>query len=165
MLRHWSLTDLISVTYSVRIHAYVTLIWYSESIGMDKVQQAFKTSISRRLILKYRICFIFNFPVLWLMNEYFPDKSKQGKAIPVQACSGPGVSRSLRLPDFMTIGTEGVRLSALRFRRFYRPLPRKYSDTNFCWRLSGRHSAAGKIPMTLSAIEPATFWFIVQCLN
>jgi hypothetical protein len=31
-------------------------------------------------------------------------KSK-GKAIPLQACEGPEGSRSLRLPDFKTVGT------------------------------------------------------------
>jgi hypothetical protein len=31
--------------------------------------------------------------------------SKKGKAIPLQPLTGPEGSRSLRLPDFMTIGT------------------------------------------------------------
>jgi hypothetical protein len=30
---------------------------------------------------------------------------KKGKAFPLQAWTGPEVSRSLRLPDFKTIGT------------------------------------------------------------
>jgi hypothetical protein len=30
---------------------------------------------------------------------------KKGKAIPLQAWTGPEVSRKLRLPDFKTIGT------------------------------------------------------------
>ena len=32
-------------------------------------------------------------------------RRKKGKAIPVQACTGPEGSRRLRLPDFKTIGT------------------------------------------------------------
>jgi hypothetical protein len=32
-------------------------------------------------------------------------KKKKGKAIPLQALTGPEGSRRLRLPDFMTIGT------------------------------------------------------------
>ena len=32
-------------------------------------------------------------------------KSKQDKAIPLQAWTGPEGSRSLRLPDFKTVGT------------------------------------------------------------
>jgi hypothetical protein len=31
--------------------------------------------------------------------------AKTGKAIPLQACTGPEGSRRLRLPDFKTIGT------------------------------------------------------------
>jgi len=40
----------------------------------------------------------------------------QGKAIPLQAWTGPGGSRGLRLPDFKTFGRhmEVVRLSAPR---------------------------------------------------
>jgi len=34
----------------------------------------------------------------------YKDKGK-GKAIPLQAWTGPEVSRRLRLPDFKTIGT------------------------------------------------------------
>jgi len=30
---------------------------------------------------------------------------KKGKAIPLQAWTGPEISRSLRLPEFKTIGT------------------------------------------------------------
>jgi hypothetical protein len=41
--------------------------------------------------------------------------SKKGKAIPLQAWTGPEGSRRLRLPDFKTIGT----LSALRTGRLY----------------------------------------------
>jgi hypothetical protein len=33
------------------------------------------------------------------------DKGKKGKAIPLQAWTGPEGSRRLRLPDFKTIGT------------------------------------------------------------
>jgi hypothetical protein len=36
--------------------------------------------------------------------EQFKEGIK-GKAIPLQACTGPEGSRRLRLPDFMTIGT------------------------------------------------------------
>jgi len=35
----------------------------------------------------------------------FVSYSKKGKAIPLQAWTGPEVSRRLRLPDFKTIGT------------------------------------------------------------
>jgi hypothetical protein len=39
------------------------------------------------------------------MRHAFSFVSKNGKAIPLQAWTGPEVSRSLRLPDFKTIDT------------------------------------------------------------
>jgi len=38
----------------------------------------------------------------------------KGKAVPLQAWSGPEGSRKLRFPDFMTTAQEGGKLSALR---------------------------------------------------
>jgi len=32
---------------------------------------------------------------------------KKGKAVPLQACSGPEDSRKLRLPDFITMAQDG----------------------------------------------------------
>jgi len=42
--------------------------------------------------------------VTWLYKGYDKNEGK-GKAIPLQAWTGPEVSRRLRLPDFKTIGT------------------------------------------------------------
>jgi hypothetical protein len=39
------------------------------------------------------------------LELYIVKENKQGKAIPLQALTGPEDSRSLRLPDFKTIGT------------------------------------------------------------
>jgi len=36
----------------------------------------------------------------------------KGKAIPLQACTGPEGSRKLRFPDFVTTAQDGGRLSA-----------------------------------------------------
>jgi len=47
----------------------------------------------------------------------------KGKAVPLQAWSGPEGSRNLRFPDFVTVAQDGGRLSALR--------PRKYSWYSF----------------------------------
>jgi hypothetical protein len=67
------------------------------------------------------------------------------KAIPLQAWTGPGGSRSLRLPDFKTIGP---------WRCYgcqpYAPAaitPSNIHGTHFCYRLSRPqgHSAAGSI--------------------
>jgi len=43
----------------------------------------------------------------------------KGKAVPLQARSGPEGSRKLSLPDFMTTAQDGGRLSALRTGRLY----------------------------------------------
>ena len=51
------------------------------------------------------------------------------KAVPLQAWTGPEVSRKLSFPDFMTTAQDGGRLSALRTGRLYPP--RKYSWYSF----------------------------------
>jgi len=43
----------------------------------------------------------------------------KGKAVPLQAWSGPEGSRKLRLPNFVTMAQDGGRLSALCIGRFY----------------------------------------------
>ena len=43
----------------------------------------------------------------------------KGKAVPLQARSGPQGSRKLRFPDFMKTAQDGGRLSALRTGRLY----------------------------------------------
>ena len=45
--------------------------------------------------------------------------SGKGKAVPLQAWSGPEGSRKLRFPDYMTTAQDGGRLSALRTGRLY----------------------------------------------
>jgi len=44
---------------------------------------------------------------------------KKGKAVPLQAWTGPDGSRNLRFPDFVTTAQDGGRLSALRTGRLY----------------------------------------------
>jgi len=43
----------------------------------------------------------------------------KGKAVPLQARTGPEGSRKLSFPDFVTKAQDGGRLSALRTGRFY----------------------------------------------
>jgi len=43
----------------------------------------------------------------------------KGKAVPLQAWSGPEGSRKLRFPDFVTTAQDGGRMSALRTGRLY----------------------------------------------
>jgi len=45
--------------------------------------------------------------------------AKNGKAVPLQAWTGPEGSRKLRLPDFVTTAQDGGKLSALRTGRLY----------------------------------------------
>ena len=43
----------------------------------------------------------------------------KGKAVPLQAWTGPEGSMKLRLPDFVTTAQDGDRLSAVRTSRLY----------------------------------------------
>ena len=43
----------------------------------------------------------------------------KGKAVPLQAWTGPVGSRKLRFPDFVTTAQDSGRLSALRTGRLY----------------------------------------------
>ena len=69
----------------------------------------------------------------------------KGKAVPLQAWSGPEGSRKLRFPDFVTTAQDGGRLSALSTVRLYPP--GNAPGTHFCYRLSRPqgHSAIGSI--------------------
>ena len=46
-------------------------------------------------------------------------KEKYGKAVPLQAWTGPEGSKKLRRPDFVTTAQDGGRLSALHTGRLY----------------------------------------------
>jgi hypothetical protein len=85
---------------------------------------------------------------------------KKGKAVPLQAWSGPEGSRKLRFPDYMTTAQGGGKVVRLTHRP---PLPPGNAPgTHFRYRLSRSqgHSAIGRImSMTPSGIEPSTFRF------
>ena len=56
--------------------------------------------------------------------------SKKGKAVPLQAWSGPEGSRKLRFPNFMTTAQDGGKVVSLKHRP---PLPpRNIPGTHFC---------------------------------
>jgi len=67
----------------------------------------------------------------------------KGKAVPLQAWSGPEGSRKLRFPDFMTTAQDGGRVVSL-MHRSHLP-PGNAPGTHFCQRLSRSHSAIGRI--------------------
>ena len=97
--------------------------------------------------------------------------SNKGKALPLQAWSGPEGSRKLRFLDYMTTAEDGGKVVSLTHRP---PLPPgNASGTHFCYSLSRPqgHSAIRRIlcqwknPMTPTGIEPATFRFVAQHFN
>jgi hypothetical protein len=72
-------------------------------------------------------------------------KKKKGKAVPLQARSGPEGSKKLRFPDYMTKAQDGGKVVSLTHRP---PLPPGNAPgTHFCYRLSQPqgHSAIGRI--------------------
>ena len=93
-----------------------------------------------------------------------------GKAVPLQAWTGPKGSRKLRFPDFVTTAQDGGRLSVLPTGRLY---PQKillvlisvtgWVDPRAIVRSEGFYVM--KNPLTLAGIEPATFRFLAQHLN
>jgi hypothetical protein len=67
-------------------------------------------------------------------NQYFyvftAVKKKKGKAVPLQAWSGPEGSRKLRFPDYMTTAQDGGKIVSLTHRP---PLPPGNAPgTHFC---------------------------------
>ena len=73
----------------------------------------------------------------------------KGKAVSVQAWTGPEDSRRHRLPNFMTVGKQ--RLSALCGGSLHPPA--NIRGTHFCWRLGQPqgHSAAERIMSTINS--------------
>ena len=59
-----------------------------------------------------------NYRFEWIIVLSTSDR-KKGKAVPLQARSGPEGSRKLRFSDFVTTAQDGGRLSGLRTGRLY----------------------------------------------
>jgi hypothetical protein len=78
----------------------------------------------------------------------------KGKAVPLQAWSGPEGSRKLSFPDYMTTAQDGGKVVSLTHRP---PVPPGNAPgTHFCKRLSRPqgHSAIGRIMSMKNSSEP-----------
>ena len=94
--------------------------------------------------------------------------TSKGKAVPLQARSGPEGSGKLRFPDFVITALDGGRLSALRTCR---PYPQEMLLVLISVRgivdpiVDRKDFMSKKNPLRPAGIEPATFRFVAQHLN
>jgi len=124
---------------------------------------AFNTGIQTTLPIVLHGC------ETWSLKHWRRNIGK-GKAVPLQAWSGPEGSRKLRFPDFMTTAQNGGKVSALRTGRLYTQeihltliSVRGWVDPRVIMRQEGL--CHWKIPMTPSGIEPATCRFVAGRRN
>ena len=86
----------------------------------------------------------------------------KGKAIPVHGLTCPEGFRRFRLPHFKTAHEGGKDVSPTH----QQPLrPRKYSRYLFLLKCGRKNYVNEKFQLTPLGIEPATYWFVAQCLN
>jgi hypothetical protein len=83
--------------------------------------------------------------LLVILSDVFIKGKGKGKAVPLQAWSGPEVSRKLMFSDFMTTAQDGGKVVSLTHRP---PLPPENTPGTYFYQRLGRpqgHSATGRI--------------------
>ena len=128
------------------------------------------------IILRFKFLFG-HFTLLQNLQIEYTEVSKlylikvKGKAVPLQAWSGPEGSRKLRFPDFMTTAQDVGKVVSLTHRPALLPRNiylvltsvRGWVDPGSIVRPEGL--CHWKIPMTASGIEPATCRCVARFLN
>jgi hypothetical protein len=91
----------------------------------------------------------------YITSYSLPYTFKKGKAVPLQAWSGPELSRKLRFADYMITAQDGGEVSLT-----HRPPlpPGNTPGTHFFWRLSRLqdHSAIGRVMSMKNSTD--TIW-------
>ena len=110
---------ILSITFATKT---VNLIYYSKYTSLC-------TDNCRENIINIWSSFKGTALFLYIVTDIKHSKGK-GKAVPLQAWSGPECSRKLRLPDFMTRAEDGGKFVSLKHRP---PLPPgNIPGTHFC---------------------------------
>jgi hypothetical protein len=99
---------------------------------------------------------VWQFVVFITILVKLPSETCIGKAVPLQAWSGPEGSRNLRFPDYMTMAQDSGKVVSLTHMP---PLPPENAPgAHLCWRLSRPqgYSAIGRIMSTKNSND--TIW-------
>ena len=136
----------------VSVFPYRTVQWYAVWSSLDVTLLVLITRVAVYPSLLQSFCAR---PVKNVESPCYIGNGK-GKAVPLQAWSGPECSRKLSFPDFMTTAQDGGKVVSLTHRPPLRPS--NTPGTHFCYRLSGPqdHSAIGRI-MSMK-ISNDTIW-------